>query len=144
MRRDSGLWLPQRALGLENQSWSECQSEGILHGSSGADCAVETQYLYLSEVTNEPRMKYACQILAARHPTLKCDNYRSMLDTIWSPRNRLLFADYSPNKKFMGVSSLHTYMTYICSFLKRCMLVFPIERSDIHTEEFSPPCPASS
>lgn len=147
MRRDSGLWLPQRALRMENQSWTQRQRETVL--LSGVPCRLQSEnpvpLTYQRWQTSFGwNMSVRFQRLDSKHPTLKYDNYQSMLNAIWNPRNRLSFADYSRQKKFMGVSCLCTYTTWVDPFLRRRVGVLLMEGPGTGTEEFCAPCPASS
>lgn len=64
--------------------------------------------LYISEKTNEPRVSDVrlsdFQQLDSKCPDLQYDNYPSVWNTTWSPRNRSSFVEYSQHQKFMGVS----------------------------------------
>lgn len=75
-----------------------------------------------------PRSRFRSSALST-HPAL-C-NCRPVPDAVWSPRNRLSFADYRRRTKCMRASRLLTYTIHTRLFLKRCTRGLQRERSGI-------------
>ena len=148
MRRDWGLWPPQRALTMENQSPSEHQGERILQDSVLSWLRGEAQHLLLIRddkwASDETRLWDFSSSTLSTQPWNVIIIHQCWTQSGVPEADCHLQIRVDIRNSWVSVFCTYTQHTHLCPFLKRYTSALRMESSGIPTEKFCAPDPAPS